>query len=139
MNAEAHVRDISRREGRGSWRLWFGVLAAPIAWTLQLLVNYSLEEWFACAPSTTAEGEVVGLSVGTAAIVVTSVLAAVSLAGLFVSLGCRRALRDSGAGETDQRARWMALAGVFNSILYLAIIVASYGPPLVLDVCETSP
>lgn len=139
MNAEAHVREITRREAAGSARLWFGVLAAPIAWTLQLLATYSLEEWFACAPSTHAEGEVLGMSVGAVASLITTALAAVAVAGLFVSLGCRRALRRSAESDVDQRARWMALAGIFNSVLYLGIIVVSYGPPLLLDVCETSP
>ena len=139
MNAEAHVREITRREAAGSARLWFGVLAAPIAWTLQLLATYSLEEWFACAPSTRAEGEVLGMSVGAVASLITTALAAVAVAGLLVSLGCRRALRRSAESDVDQRARWMALAGIFNSVLYLGIIVVSYGPPLLLDVCETSP
>lgn len=139
MNAEAHVREITRREAGGSARLWFGVLAAPIAWTLQLLATYSLEEWFACAPSTRAEGEVLGMSVDGMALSITTVLAGIAVAGLLVSLGCRRALRRSGASDVDQRARWMALAGIFNSVLYLVIILVSYGPPVLLDVCETSP
>ena len=139
MSAQTQAERITSAESAGSWRLWFGLLAAPIAWTLELIVNYSLEEWFACAPSTRARGEVLGFSVGTVALVVTSALAGIALAGLLVSLGCRRALRASGGGDADQRARWMALAGIFNSILYLVIILVSYGPPALLDVCRTSP
>jgi hypothetical protein len=139
MNAMLSAEEITRRESTGSMRLWFGVLAAPIAWVVQLLVNYSLEEWFACAPSTEAEGEILGLSVGSLALLVTTVLAAVAVVGLLVSLGCRRALAKEDALPGIQRARWMAVAGIFNSILYLALIVASYGPPLLLGVCETSP
>jgi hypothetical protein len=33
----------------------------------------------------------------------------------------------------------MALAGIMNSVLYLIVILASFGPPLLLDVCEVSP
>lgn len=139
MSAQTQAERITRAESVGSWRLWFGLLAAPIAWTLELIVNYSLEEWFACAPSTQARGEVLGLGVDTVALVVTSALAGIALAGLLVSLGCRRALRTSGEGDVDQRARWMALAGIFNSVLYLVIILVSYGPPALLDVCRTSP
>ena len=139
MSAHAQAERISRRESVGSWRLWFGVLAAPIAWVVELLANYSLEEWFACAPSTRSRGEVMGLGVDTVALIITSVLAAVAVAGLLVSLGCRRALRASTEGNTDQRARWMALAGIFNSALYLVIILVSFGPPVLLDVCRTSP
>lgn len=139
MSVDLRAEEITRRESTGSWRLWFGLLAAPIAWTIELILNYSLEEWFACAPSTRDEGRVLGLSVDTVAVVVTSVLAAVALAGLLVSLACRRALRETKDGDVGQRARWMALAGIFNSALYLVIILVSYGPPALLDVCRTSP
>ena len=138
MSIESRVTEISKREGRGSILLWFGALAPPTAWALQLIVNYSLEEWFACAPSTSEPGEVLGLSVDTVALLVTTVLVAVSLSGLFVALRCYRRI-DAGAGESMERARWMALAGIFNGILYTIIIVASYGVPAMLDSCRTTP
>ena len=119
--------------------LWFGVLGAPAAWALQLTLNYSLEEWFACAPSTTATGEVFGYGVPTVALVVSSILGAVAVAAGLVSLSCYRKIANGDADEISTRARWMALAGIMNSVLYLIIIVASFGPPLLLDVCEVSP
>jgi hypothetical protein len=139
MSVDVRAEEITSRERAGSWRLWFGLLAAPIAWTIELIVNYSLEEWFACAPSTRDEGRVLGLSVDTVAVLITSVLAAVALAGLLVSLACRRGLQETDDGHIDQRARWMALAGIFNSVLYLVIILVSFGPPALLDACRTSP
>lgn len=118
--------------------LWFGVLGGPVAWTTQLIVNYSLEEWFACAPSTTARGEVLGLQVPTAAVIVSGALTAVALAAGIVSFVCFRRIRSDG-DEVTTRARWMALAGIMNSVLYLIVILASFGPPLLLDVCQVSP
>ena len=117
--------------------LWFGVLGAPAAWALQLTLNYSLEEWFACAPSTTATGEVLGYGVPTVALVVSSALGAVAVAAGLVSLSYYRRIQNG--DEVTSRARWMALAGIMNSVLYVIIIVASFGPPLLLDVCEVSP
>ena len=122
----------------GSTALWFGVLGGPVAWSTQLIVNYSLEEWFACAPSTTARGEVLGLQVPTAALIVSGTLAMIAVAAGAVSyLGYRR-IRANG-DEVTTRIRWMALAGIMNSVLYLIVILASFGPPLLLDVCEVSP
>ena len=118
--------------------LWFGVLGGPVAWTTQLVVNYSLEEWFACAPSTTAPGQVVGLEVPTVAVIVSAVLGAMAVAAWIVSVLCYRNMRANG-DEVATRKKWMALAGIMNSVLYLIVILASFGPPLLLDVCEVSP
>ncbi|MBW3595478.1 MAG: hypothetical protein KY391_07855 [Actinobacteria bacterium] len=121
-----------------SWLLWFGALGAPAAWTVQLLLNYSLEEWFACSPSVTARGEVVGLRVPTAALIASTVLTIVAVVAGLVAFSCYRKV-GSGRDEVQSRARWMALAGIMNSVLYLIVILASFGPPLLLDVCEVSP
>ena len=118
--------------------LWFGVLGAPAAWTMQLIVNYSLEEWFACAPSTSATGEVLGLRVPAAAIIVSAILSGVAVAAGVVAFSAYRRIRTNG-DEVATRQRWMALAGIMNSVLYLIVILASFGPPLLLDVCEVSP
>ena len=119
--------------------LWFGMLGAPAAWTVQLMLTYSLEEWFACSPSATDRGEVVGLQVPTVALATSALLAAVAVVAGVVSVSCYRKIRDDSADESSGRAKWMALAGIMNSVLYLIVIVASFGPPLLLDVCEVSP
>jgi len=121
-----------------SWLLWFGVAGAPTAWTIQLLLNYSLEEWFACSPSATNEGEVVGVSVPTAGIAVSAVLTLVAVVAGVVAVSCYRKIA-SASGEVETRAKWMALAGIMNTVLYVIVMVASFGPPLMLDVCESSP
>lgn len=140
MNAtDVRAREISRRESVGSLLLWFGVLGSPSAWALQLVVNYSLEEWFACSPSASEEGQILGVGVDTFATVVTSTLALVALAALVVSIACYRRLGRTGDGDVPQRARWMALAGIFNGVLYTLMIVVSYGPAAILDVCRTTP
>lgn len=119
--------------------LWFGALGAPTAWVVQLVVNYSLEEWFACSPATTDRGQVLDMNVPTAALLTSGVLTLVALAAGAVSISCYRRIRGDASDEVAGRAKWMALAGIMNSVLYLIVIVASFGPPLLLDVCEVSP
>ncbi len=119
--------------------LWFGALGAPIAWALQLTINYSFEEWFACAPSTTEPGRVLGVEVPTLAVAVSLVLGAVAVAAGVAAFSCHRKLSAAVSDEVTTRALWMARAGIMNTALYLIIIVASFGPPLLLDVCEVSP
>ena len=139
MRSEADAREITRAETRGSALLWFGVLGGPIAWATQLILTYSLEEWFACAPATTDRGDVLGLDVTTVALLITAVLTVVAAASGLVALGCYRKLQNNGGDEIRSRARWMAVAGMMNSILYVIIILASFGPPIMLGVCEVSP
>lgn len=139
---EARVADakaISKREAGGSAVLWFGVLGGPTAWVIQLAINYSLEEWFACSPGTGTAGIILGFRVPAIAVSVTGVLAALAFAAGIASVACYRKTRRAGNDEISARARWMALAGIMNSILYFIIIVASFAPPALLRVCESSP
>ncbi|MDQ3986341.1 MAG: hypothetical protein M3280_07575 [Actinomycetota bacterium] len=135
MTASVAPERVTRREARGSLLLWFGVLGAPTAWAVQLLLTYSLEEWFACSRSVQDSGEVLGLGVRTVATAVTSLLALVAVVAGIVSVSCFRKLRRIADGDALERAHWMALAGIMNSVLYFMIILLSYGPPALLDVC----
>lgn len=133
------ARRITREETRGSLALWFGVLAAPLAWAGHLGVNYALEEWFACSPSAQDPGRILGLSVDTFSLAFNSLMALTALAAVLVALGCWRRLRSADGDERLQRARWMAFAGAVESTLFLAIILLGYAPPLMLGICETAP
>lgn len=137
MQDAAAAKGISSREARGSALLWFGVLAGPLAWFTQLTLNYSIEEWFACSPGTGTRGVVLGFEVPTVAFVVTAGLAVIAFAAGIVSVACYQKIRNG--NEVSSRARWMALAGIMNSVLYFIIILASFAPPALLGVCESSP
>jgi hypothetical protein len=113
-----------------SLRLWFGVLAGPLLWFVQLNVNYQWEEFLACSPSATDRAVVLGVGIRTLVVLVNTATAAVTLAALLVSLRCYRRSR----GDVT---RWMALAGVINSILFLLLIVVGYAPALILKTCQT--
>jgi hypothetical protein len=113
-----------------SLRLWFGVLAGPLLWFVQLNVNYQWEEFLACSPSATDRAVVLGVGVRTLVVLVNTATAAVTLAALLVSLRCHR----HSHGDVT---RWMALAGVINSILFLLLIVVGYAPAVILKACQT--
>jgi hypothetical protein len=103
-----------------------------------MVIGYSLEEWFACSPSTTSPGEVLGMDVRSVAIVITIVFGTVAAAAGLVALRhLRRAPRPGDEGP--MRVRWMAIVGLMNSGLYLLIILGGFGPAFILQVCEVSP
>lgn len=135
-------REITADETRRSLALWFGVLGSPLAWAAHLVVNYSLEEWFACSPSATDRGEVLGFGVDTVSIAFNSAMLAVAAASGLVAYSCWRRLRSQGddhpPGDEDRapRARWMAFVGWVEGILFVAIILLGYLPPLTLGTCE---
>jgi hypothetical protein len=133
------ARTITVDESRRSAALWFGVLGSPAAWAGHLFLNYSLEEWFACAPSTTDRGQILGFGAATVSVVLNSAMALLAAAAGLVALASWRRLRRVTDGDTIQREQWMAFAGVVEGALFLAIILLGYLPPVVLRTCTTTP
>jgi hypothetical protein len=123
---------ITRAERRGSWRLWAGVLTGPAAWSLQLLINYNLEE-LACSSASRQSGVLVGLGVETFILLVNVVAAAATVVAGLGALSCLRWKSDD--ESTGQRATWMAGAGVMTSILFLIAILTGFAPTFYLSVC----
>jgi hypothetical protein len=138
MAQRTAAEEISRSESKGSWKLWFGALGAPTAWITHLVVGYTTEEWFACSPSVTNPGEILGLTVQQFAVIITVIAGTVAVAAGIVSLSCLRRIQLTETPES-RRAKWMAIAGIMNSVLYLLIILGGTAPALILDICETSP
>lgn len=127
MSETAHRRPVP------SSALWFGTLAPPAAWGVQLLTGDQLVE-LACAPGSGAPAvEGVGVETILLAITVASTLI-VLLAG-YVSY---RSLQKTAAADpsTGGRARWMSMAGIFVSGMFLIIIVQGYLPMFFLSGCE---
>jgi hypothetical protein len=126
-----------------SGRLWFAVLAGPLLWAVQLYVNYQWEEVLACSPAATSPGQVLGIDVRTWILLVNTVTTAGTLAALAVSLRCYRrtgVVEVGGVRGTEHHrdvGHWMALAGIFNSVLFLFLIVVGYAPALMLKPCQT--
>jgi hypothetical protein len=137
--AEEASETISKEEARGSWRLWFAVLGSPLAWVGHLGVNYSLEEWFACSPSAHDKGHILGYDVNVVTLLVNTAMVLLAAASLFVAYRCYQELRGKKGGDTTERARWMAFAGLVEGGLFLGIILLGYLPAFFLGACETTP
>lgn len=117
---------ITRRETREAAHLWFGLLAGPIAWAVQLGVDWFLAEVVACSPQATPMGRIGSLPLYAVTSTLNALLLAVAAAAGVVSWRALRELRREGDPTTARRAEWMARGGVINSVVFVVIIAASY-------------
>jgi hypothetical protein len=135
MNADA-----TKAETKQSILLWFGILAAPAAWTLQVLLAPDLAEVLCYeAAAGSGRGEIYGLGMEPFLVVLTGLMAVVALLGVIVSLSCRRKLRRTSDPAAGGRAGWMALAGILVSVLFFVAIVVGFFPMIFLESCVVSP
>jgi hypothetical protein len=111
--------------------LWFGLLAAPLAWATQLVVAYGTEE-MECPLS--HAGTVAGVRLDTFVGVVTVVAALVAVAGLVVALA--GALGAGLAQDPLGRAGFMAWGGALVSAVFLGAIILAGSSVVTLDPCE---
>jgi hypothetical protein len=114
--------------------LWFGVLAAPLAWVAQLLVSYAVEE-AACTTGAGAE-PVLGSGDGPILAAVSVVALAVALAGIVAAaLSWRFAAADPG-GDPRGRVAFLAGFGLLAGVVFVAVIALGAAALLPLDTCE---
>jgi hypothetical protein len=132
--AERTRRAVSRAEGRGSALLWFGVLAGPAAWSVEVIVGYGVEEVACSSGSTSVELE--GLGVEAVIVVLTVVLAAATAFAGLVAFACLRRLRAPSAPDVGGRSEWMAIVGIATSAIFLIMIVVNLFSVVLLGVCE---
>lgn len=128
---------ITRGERGGSARLWVGMLCGPVAWSLQILIGYNLEE-IACRPGSTDE-LIVGAGIEAIIVWLTLSLIVVTLAAGALSYGCLRHLRRDSDYEDEVgagRAVWMARVGIISSGVFAFMLVLGLLPSLFFSVCE---
>jgi hypothetical protein len=123
--------EISRRR---SAALWFGILAGPAAWALQVLIGYGAEEIACSAGSQTSE--LLGIGIHPWIVATHILLIAVTLVAGVVSSYCWRGTKPE--ATTGDRARWMALTGLMVSVLFLIVLAAGFFPSLFLSTCDPS-
>src|SRR4051812_42943577 len=117
--------EIRRKGADGA--LWFGVLAGPVAWLLQLQASYALVLWFC------AKHESLPLHLAT------STFLAIAIVGGLISLGQWRSESVDEANGPEpifDRPRFMALLGMMTSSLFALIIIAQWIPVFVLNPCQ---
>jgi hypothetical protein len=115
--------------------LWLGVVAAPAAWTVQLVIGSELEE-LSCSPQP-ATGEIWGTSNVTWIALVSLVAGLVAAAGVAAALHSYRAVRRS--PESGRGAGWVGLlasASLLTSTVLLAGVVAGAALLISLDACH---
>jgi hypothetical protein len=113
--------------------LWFGVLGAPTAWTLQHVAGFTLTEARCQEVSRTW---VVPMDTWTAAVTAMAALIAV-LAGV-AALASWRRTRDAGEDPPESRIHFMSVMGMTLTPLFLMIILMSGIGALVLPECVQS-
>jgi len=143
VTAPPLVAEDRRPAPVGLGQLWFGLLGGPVAWTLQLLVDYPLVAHY-CFPDAAKRLVPTIDSLHLLVIIVSVVALAVALAALFTAL---RSWRASGGDFGDERVtlveaapppgrvRFMALGGILASGLTIIGIVMHTGFILMLAPC----
>lgn len=124
--------------GPGLAALWFGLLGAPLAWSLQLVVAYAIVA-APCVPDP-APGGPVPEGIATAAVAVSAALVALAGAALWTAVACWRAAPSpEGADPLDRaarhRIRFMSYSGIFTSALFTLGTALATIALLVLDPC----
>jgi hypothetical protein len=141
--ATDHDSSVYNRAARpeptvGRLTLWFGVLAPPLAWAVQLFLDYYLSS-LACNPGFTWVRWFSSSTFTVLIIVVTLLLALIALAAGIVSWRIWRRqgveVQETVAGAAG-RLPFMALGGMAMSGLFLLLIVLSGVPDLTLG-CAT--
>ena len=124
--------------------LWFGLLGGPIAWTLQLLVDYPLVAHY-CFPDAARRIVPTIDSLHLLVIIVSALALAVGIAALLTALrSWRVAGGEFGGARVDLveaapppgRVRFMALGGILASGLTIIGIVIHAGFILTLAPCR---
>lgn len=140
MHREPHP--APQRERVGAFAIWFAIVAAPLAWNLQLLFNATLAA-HGCYPhdEPLASPIWVHLMPVTAAIEVAAIAICV-LAGIVATRNWRLT-REEKPGSAhhlieagDGRTRFMAMVGLLCSGLFGLAVLLSAGMISVVPVCS---
>ena len=106
---------------------WFGILAGPAAWFLDLQVSYSIVQWV-CGGGP----HVVLYFISIGSLLLTG-------GGAFTSwttLQRTRADVASDGSQPDERGRFMAILGLVACAFFALVIIAMAISRLVLDACQ---
>jgi hypothetical protein len=109
--------------------LWFGILGPPIIWATRIAVSYVLVP-YACWWDWIAVLHLVTLAA----------LAATAFAG-WVAWGRWRAVGkgfEVDLGGTDTRSRFMAIAGMLSTGVFLLVIAAEGLANVIIHPCQTA-
>jgi len=118
-----------QRANVGRWAVWFAIVAAPLAWNLQLLVNVPIAA-YACYPHDVPLDAPIWGNLGAVTAAVEAVAVVVCIAAGLVAWRNWRRTRSEKPGSAhhlieagDGRSRFMAMVGMMTSGLFLIAVV----------------
>lgn len=121
--------------------LWFGLFGAPAAWSAQLISNYALMGHF-CYPRDTPLASPTFGGVRALSIVISAILLLVGAAALATALHSweaaryrRRAEHHEVAEIGEGRTRFMAMAGILVSGIFVYALLMAGIPLIAMPVC----
>lgn len=123
---------MARLSLRTELRVWYGVVGAPAAWTVQHVLGYGVTE-AACGPA----GRQWGVPIATWSAVAMGVAVAIALGGLLAAFSVFRAT-ESEAPAPEGRRHFLGVVGMTVSPLFACIILMSGIGSIVLDTCQQS-
>jgi hypothetical protein len=112
-------------------RLWSGIFAGPIAWTLQMTISYPIAQ-LSCHADYRSQHPATLQLIGVAALVVIAL-------GVLMSFSVLRTIpRDapSDGGHSRDRAKFMALYGLASAALFSLLVIATAMPSFVVHACQ---
>lgn len=122
--------------------LWFGIFGGPAAWSLQLLINYTVTAHF-CYPKDLPLAAPTYGGMWTIAVVVNGLMLSFTLAAGAVAIVSWRTARDEMVGRHNAlledgtgRTRFMAYAGMLVSGLFLLALIMSAMPLFIVPACS---
>jgi hypothetical protein len=126
---------IVQPKSRGSFTLWFAVVAPPLLWITQLAVGGELPE-VACSPGY-APNNLLGLGIRTFLLIASAVLVLPVVASTVMSLRNMRALGAiKNRNHREERGYFMALLGLVSSLFFLLLMVVGAVAVLVFGLCQ---
>lgn len=117
------VRQVEPPSKKEVLRLWSGFLLPPLAWLLDLQLNYSLTGWVC------ESGKSWVLDVVTVGALL------VCAAGGVLSWMSRRIIDEHRGRPERERTRLFVVAGVANAVFFGLVIVATAIPNVILRSC----
>lgn len=130
MNAANDGADLKYLSAKGSFALWFGLLGAPAAWFVGMMIAYFTVPW-ACSHENTLPLHLIA-AIG----LVVTALAGVSALRIWRSSG--REWSDDVADRHD-RSRFMAEMGMAGSLLFGLLILGIWAAIIILGPCVPLP
>ena len=122
----SHVADIHFRKPAPKFALWYGILAAPIAWMADQQLSYSL-----VAHSCSTGHHYLMLAISTISFLI-------ALSGALVAASNLGRTRDASidGGSVADRSRFMSILGIGASLGWAMVIIAMAVPRVMLTPCD---